>query len=108
MAKWTVIPKTINNSMASQIDINPNEEVTWKVYQDERPYLEQAKLDREQTTKKTDKGYKKFATIPDIVAIEILQKYGIDVHDAEFMHDIDKKAKFMTIIKTDYPHLLSY
>ena len=35
------------------------------------PFLEQAKQDREATKKKTDKGYKKFATIPDIVAIDI-------------------------------------
>ena len=108
MAKWTVIPKTINNSMASQVNINPGEELTWKIYQDEKPYLEQAKLDREQTKKKTDKGYKKFATIPDIVAIEVFNKYGIDVHATDFMHDVDKKARFMTIIRTEYPHLLSY
>jgi len=108
MAKWTVIPKTINNSMASQVQYDKGEDITWKIYQNEKPYLEQAKMDREATKKKTDKGYKKFATIPDIVAIEISQKYGIDVHDTDFMSDQDKKAKFMTIIKTEYPHLLSY
>ena len=71
-------------------------------------FLEQAKQDREATKKKTDKGYKKFATIPDIVAIEVSEKYGIDIHSPDFLHDVDKKARFMTIIKTEYPHLLSY
>ena len=108
MAKWTVIPKTANNSMASQLHYDKGEELTWKIYQDEKPFIEQAKMDREATKKKTDKGYKKFATIPDIVAIEVSQKYGIDVHDPDFMQDVDKKAKFMTIIRTEYPHLLSY
>ena len=108
MAKWTITPASVNNTMQSKVDINQGEELTWQVYQDEKPFLEQAKQDREATKKKTDKGYQKFATIPDIVAFEISQKYHIDIHDPEFMHDQDKKAKFMTIIKTDYPHLLSY
>ena len=108
MAKWTVTPASVNNTMQSKIEINPGEEITWQVYQDEKPFLEQAKQDREATKKSTDKGYKKFATIPDIVSWEILQKYGIDVHATDFLHDQDKKARFMTIIKTEYPHLLSY
>ena len=110
MAKWTVIPKTINNSLAGKIEYDGGYkgESRWQIYQDEKPFLEQAKQDREATKKKTDKGYKKFATIPDIVAIEVKEKYGIDIHDQTFMHDQDKKAKFMTIIRQDYPHLLSY
>ena len=108
MAKWTITPASINNTMQSQVEVNPGEDIMWKVYQDERPFLEQAKQDREATKKKTDKGYKKFATIPDIVSWEVSQKYGIDIHDPSFMHDADKKARFMTIIKSEYPHLLSY
>ena len=108
MARWTITPASINNTMQSKIDINPGEELTWQVYQNEKPFLEQAKQDREATKKNTDKGYKKFATIPDLVAWEVLQKYGIDIHAPEFLYDTDKKARFMTIIKTEYPHLLSY
>ena len=108
MAKWTITPNSINNTMQSKVNIENGEELTWQVYQDEKPFLEQAKQDREATKKKTDKGYKKFATIPDIVAWEVSQKYGIDIHDTEFMHDQDKKARFMTIIRSEYPHLLSY
>lgn len=107
MAKWTVIPKTINNSIASQIDYNDNpNDTTWQIYQDEKPYLEQAKMDREQT-KNRNTHFKKFATIPDIVAIEINHKYGLDVHDQTFMSDKDKLAKLMTIIRQEYPYLLS-
>ena len=110
MAKWTVIPKTVNNSLVGHIEYDGGikGESRWQIYQDEKPFLEQAKQDREATKKNTDNGYKKFATIPDIVAIEIKDKYGIDCHDPTFMHDQDKKARFMTIIRTEFPYLLSY
>ena len=108
MARWTVTPGTANNSMSGQIEYEGHKgESRWQIYQDERPYLEQAKLDREQT-RNTDTGYKKFATIPDIVAIEIKEAHGIDIHAPETMHDSDKMAKFMLIIRQEYPYLLSY
>ena len=81
-------------------------ESTWKLYQDEKPFLEQAKMERELGSKKNDKNYRKFATIPEIVAIEINQKYGIDLHAPDFFADVDKKAKFFQIIRQDYPHLV--
>jgi len=106
MAKWKVKPGTVNNSMYGEVDYTDGES-RWQIYQDERPFLEQAKLDRE-SEKKRDTGYKKFATVPDIVAIEIKEKHDIDIHSPDFMHDTDKLAKFMTIIRQDYPFLLSY
>ena len=106
MAKWNVIPGTKNNSIAGQIKLDDNES-RWQIYQDEKPFLEQAKQDRENQTKK-DVGYKKFATVPDIVSIEILDKHGIDIHDPNFLNDVDKKKKFMKIIKTEYPYLMAY
>jgi len=106
MAKWKVRPGTINNSMYGEVDYT-DDESRWKIYQDETPFIEQAKMDRETQSSK-NMGYKKFATIPEIVAIEVLKNYGIDIHDPSFLHDVDKKAKFMSIIKQDYPHLLSY
>ena len=85
-----------------------NEETKeWKIYQDEKPFLEQAKQDRDSVTKR-DLGYKKACTIPDIVAIDILAKYGIDVHSETFMQDRDLVRKVLTIMKTEYPHLMSY
>ena len=85
-----------------------NEETKdWKVYQDEKPFIEQARLDRDAVAKR-DVGYKKACTIPDIVAIEILSKYGIDVHSETFMSDRDTVRKVINIIKTEYPYLMSY
>ena len=101
MAKWTA-----ESTSTLQGAINPDT-TDWRVYQDETPFLEQAKLDREQTQKK-DVGYKKFATIPDIVAIEILSKYGIDIHSPDFMHNKDMIKKVMYIVRTEYSHLMSY
>mgnify|MGYP003113440361 FL=1 len=51
-------------------------------------------------------GYRKMATIPDIIAIKIKEDYGIDLHDPTFMQDIDKKARFKQILQSEYPHLM--
>ena len=106
MAKWKVTPGTVNNSMAGQVEYDDHGSV-WKIYQDEKPFLEQAKMDRE-TMGPAVNGFKKFATIPEIVAIEINEQHGIDIHAPDTMHDKDKMAKFMLIIKQEYPYLLSY
>ena len=109
MAKWKVTPGTVNNTMSGQFEYGNGlgDESRWQIYQDEKPYLEQAKLDRESQSKK-DVGYKKFATIPDIVALEIKEKHGIDIHAPETIGDKSEMAKFMVIVKQDYPYLLSY
>ena len=109
MAKWNVGLNTPNSTLKGTFEYESGKrtgESTFKIYQDEKPFLEQAKYDRE--TQKTIKGFKKFATIPDIVAIEIADRYGINIHDPSFGHDIDKKKRFMRIIKEEFPHLLAY
>ena len=109
MAKWTVTPGTVNNSMKGSIEYDRHgsiDDSTWQIYQDEKPFLEQAKMDRE--TQKEVNGFKKFATIPDVVAIEILTKYGIDIHDPNTMSDSDKMKKFKKIIQQDYKYLLAF
>ena len=45
--------------MQSKLHYDKGEDLTWQIYQDEKPFLEQAKQDREASKKKTDKGYKK-------------------------------------------------
>ena len=105
MAKWKL------NQSGLQAEIQYNDrygdgDAQWQIYQDERPFLEQAKRDRENGTKATHMNHKKFATIPEIVSIEIKTKYGIDIHDLNFMNDVDKKARFFTIIQQEYPHLV--
>jgi len=49
--------------------------------------------------------YRSFAIIPDIVAIDILTKYGLDIHHPEFMNDPAQLRKLKQIIISDYPLL---
>lgn len=108
MARWKVKPNT-GGTLQGGIEYTGDRagESWFKFYQDEKPFIEQAKIDREVMNKK-DTGYKKFATIPDLVSIEINEKYGIDIHDPTTMHDRDKMNKFKRIIKENYAYLLSY
>ena len=106
MAKWTVTPGTAHNSMAGAIQYDDSGS-QWEIKQNVDSFLEQAKMDRETLSSK-DTGFKKFATIPDIIAIQIKQNHDIDIHAQDTMGDKDKMAKFMLIVKQEYPHLLSY
>lgn len=91
--------------MQAKIDTNTLE---FKATQDHRAFVEQAKIDREQQKSMKDTGYKKACTIPDIVAIEINFKHGINIHDPTFMNDSDKLKKVLQIIRSEYPYLMSY
>ena len=51
--------------------------------------------------------YRQVCIIPDIVAVDILTKYGLDIHAPDFMNDTEKKRRLMTIIRLDYPDLLT-
>ena len=79
----------------------------WMFEQDEKPFIEAAKLDREQVSKR-DIGYKKACTIPTIVQLEIFEKYDIDIMSENFMNDSDKVKRVLQIIKSEYPYLMSY
>ena len=108
MARWMNIgAKTAPDGMKGSINYDDHGSY-WQIEQDERPFIEQAKIDRE--TMKTSKldGMRKFATIPDIVSIEINTKYGIDLHDPNTMLDRDKMTRFKKIIAQEYAHLLSF
>lgn len=110
MAKWTVGNKGGQGSLQGTFEYDSGQatgESRWQVYQDEKPFLEQAKMDRDQDQRK-DTGYRKFATIPDIVALEILQNHGIDLHDPNTMQDRALMNKFRSIIKSEYKYLLSF
>ena len=82
----------------------------FQVEQDLTPYLEAAQQSRQQqwdnrlTLRKSH--WRPFATIPDIVAIDILTKYKLDIHDPAFSHDPTNGPKLRQIIRTEYPHLL--
>ena len=81
----------------------------FQIHQDAAPFIEQAKADRESFRgNRKDIGYRKACTIPDLVALDILTKYNIDIHDANFMHDPAAVRKVVGIIKSEYPALMSY
>ena len=108
MARWVNIKgATAPDGMSMTLDYD-SDKTNAQFYQDEKPFLEQAKMDREKVTKDNKLGAKKFATIPDIVAIEINEKYGIDLHDPATGSDKDKMTRFKYIVRTQYPYLLSF
>ena len=107
MAKWMNLrSKTKPDGLVADADIR-DDRVEYEVRQEMDPFLDQAKYDRENNTMKHG-HVKKYATIPDLVSIEIMNKYGINIHDPETMGDADKMKKFKHIIQTEYKHLMAY
>lgn len=92
--------------MTAKIDTDT---MQFSATQDHRAFVEAAKVDREmQARTSKDVGYKKACTIPDVVALELNFKYGLNIHDPSFMHDADAVKKVMKIIRSEYPYLMSY
>lgn len=111
MAKWRVKPtsdrgNTVHGTFEYESGATGGVS-TWSMTQDVQPFLEAAKYDRETQKKDKVNGMQKFATVPDVVALDIKQKWGLDLHDPTFMHDKDSLAKLMLIIRQEYPYLLS-
>lgn len=109
MAKWTVTPGSAGNSMSGKIDYDRHGSVdntTWQIEQDHKPFVDMIKEEKAAGTKDNVMGARKFATIPDIVAIEVLMKHGIDIHDPAIMKDRAEMTKFKRIIMQEYPHLV--
>ena len=78
------------------------------VNQDVSEYIKYAKDSRDMQAAGGDTShYRSFAIIPDIVAIDILEKHGINLHHTEFMSNKEDVAKLKRIIKSEYPHLLT-
>lgn len=80
----------------------------WQAEQDISQYKENAKRDRDRQEYygHTKNGYRKMATIPDIVAIKILEDHKLDLHDPMFMRDENNLKKLRTILATEYRDLL--
>lgn len=71
--------------------------------QDYKDYAaEQRELD---SISHNGKTYRSFAIIPDIVAIDMLTKYNLDIHAPEFMDNPANLRKLKQIIESDYPLL---
>ena len=76
--------------------------------QDISQYIKHAELEREKqaTFGARKDGYRKMATIPDIVALKILQEHHLDLHDPMFMHDPNNMKRLRHILMTEYRDLL--
>ena len=99
----TVDPK---KGMKAGFDLQTGQ---WEAKQEIDQYREQVKFDRDKEKyfgKQNKSGFRKMATIPDIVAIKINEDHGIDLHSTTFMQDRDKMKKLKYILQTEYPDLL--
>ena len=99
----TVDPK---KSIKAGFDLQTGQ---WQATQNIQQYVDGAKEDRDKEAyfgRTKYKGFRKMATIPDIVALKINEDYGIDLHDQAFMRDTDKMKKLKVILKQEYPHLI--
>jgi hypothetical protein len=82
------------------------------VTQDIAPHLAWAKSLREANrthnrySKRTDTGFKPYCNVPDSVALDIMTKFNLNLHDPNIQPEDLKKIK--RIIKTTYPHLMYY
>ncbi len=78
----------------------------FQLEQDIQAYKDYASLQRQQDSlSHNGRQYRSFAIIPDIVAIDILTKHGLDIHSSEFMSDPAQLRKLKQIIDSDYPLL---
>ncbi len=80
----------------------------WQATQDITKYKDAAKRDRDEQEYYgiKESGYRKMATIPDIVAIKILQDHNLDLHSPEFMQDPNNMKRLKTILMTEYRDLI--
>ena len=84
----------------------------WQLNQDISAFLANAKRDREawdyikDTKEGKQKTMRKMCTIPDIVGIEIAQKYGLDIYAQDFGQNSSDGIKLRAILKSYYPELL--
>ena len=94
-----------NESIKAGFDLQTGE---WEAKQNIDQYKEHAKYerDRQDYFGKTKGGYRKLATIPDIVAIEILQNHKLDLHDSNFMSNPANLTKLKSILMTEYRDLV--
>jgi len=92
-----------NNKSSFKVATN---EKDFKLEQDVQAYKDYAAQQRElDSAASGSRTYRSFAIIPDIVAIDILTKYGIDVHSPDFMSDPVSMRKLKQIIDSEYPAL---
>jgi hypothetical protein len=99
--------KTVGkNGMNASFDLQSGD---WRVKQDVSHFKNEAKKEREKEeyfglNKKSQ--YRKFATIPDIVALKLLEDHDLDLHHPDFMQHPANLKKLKRIIMSEYPELV--
>jgi len=82
------------------------DEKNFQLEQDVQGYKDYAEKSRQlDEISHNGRRYRSFAIIPDIVAIDMLTKHGLDVHAPDFMQDPANLRKLKQIIESDYPLL---
>jgi hypothetical protein len=77
-----------------------------EITQDVSSHLDWAKDQREISKQsRLDRGFKPYCNIPDSVSLDIMTKYGINIHGDCNKDDLRKVKQ---IIKQDYPALMYY
>jgi len=82
---------------------------SFEVEQDISGILEEVRAERDMRNDglmKAEKGTRKFATIPLTHIIEYLNKFGVDIMDAETSQDKWEMAKFRMWISNEHPYLM--
>ena len=81
-----------------------NVEDRFEITQDVTSHLDWAKEQRKISKyARLDRGFKPYCNIPDSLSLEIMTKYGINIHDG---CDKDDLKKVKQIIKQNYPALM--
>ena len=82
------------------------DEKDFRLNQDVSGYVAYAERQRQLDTLASSKrNYRSWCVIPDIVAVELLTKHNINIHDANFLKDPKDVKKLERIIETEYPKL---
>lgn len=94
--------------MSNLIKDNYGKEGQFRFEQDISSYVDYAKNSRAEAkalfaNQKTQ--YRSFAIIPDIIAVDILTKFGVDVHAPD--NGQEELAQIRKIVINNYPHLLT-
>ncbi len=110
MAQWKFGLNSKGSALTSKVDYSNKQHVDWEVSQHNiDDILKQVQRDKDildHQRGKRDPGWRKAFTVPDIVAMEILQNHHIDLHAEHTMSDPALMKKFKAIIKSEYPYLL--
>jgi hypothetical protein len=111
MKKWDITPgiDKADSSLRGEVYYDNGTAADWRVTQDIDPFIKQAKQDREALESNSaarKNHYRKFATIPDVVAIEILTNHGLDIHHPEFFKTPEEVQKFKRVVISEYPYLI--